>query len=189
MKQQNKPLYIIGGIVLCLGIFFIVFKLIDMIGRFDSDVAIAIITGAITLIIPILSISLGKAYEVRTLIEKENRSKKIPIYEDLIDFLMKILKSAKQDKPLSEDELFDFMVNFTRRIMVWGADEVIVSWGECRKVPTNKGKINTKALLLSYDKLIKVIRKDLGYKNKNFKEGELLSLFITDFEMLLKDNN
>lgn len=54
-------------------------------------------------------------------IEQELRKQKAPIYEGFSDFLLgKVLKNEA-----SEDELKEFIVNFSQKMLVWGGDNVI----------------------------------------------------------------
>lgn len=111
---------------------------------------------------------------------------KVPVYEELIQFLFRIVMSTKTDNPVTEDDIIAFMSKFTEKIMVWGSDDVIDAWAEFR----NKSavvNVNPAQVILSYEDLIKAIRRDLGHANKNLGQGRILSLFVNDIEAHLKD--
>lgn len=193
MREKIKPLFFIGGIVLiiCLiwGITSIINNLLVVLANIDSDIAIAIITGAITLLVTALSIVIGKAYEIRATIIKSNREKKIPIYEELIQFMFnKIFMGVKTKSMPSEEEIIKFMADFTQKSMVWGSNDVLAAWIKCRRAAINEEEVkqNPANFMLNYENLIREIRKDLGLKNKNLKEGDILSLFVTDIDKYLK---
>jgi hypothetical protein len=193
MREKIKPLFFIGGIILiiCLiwGITSIINNLLVVLANINSDIAIAIITGAITLLVTALSILIGKAYEIRTTIIKSNREKKIPIYEELIQFMFnKVLMGVKTKNMPSEEELIKFMADFTQKSMVWGSNDVLSAWIKCRRASVNEEEVkqNPVNFMLNYENLIREIRKDLGLKNKNLNEGDILSLFVTDIDKYLK---
>ena len=192
MENKTKVMYFCGAVIVLLGIIWGVSSfgiyMLELLKNANSEVSVAVITGAITLIITVLSVILGKAYEVRTLIIKENRNKKIPIYEDLIKFLFnKVLMGAKTGNEVTEKEMITFMSDFTQRIMIWGSDDVLNSFVKIRQIAGDEEglKKNPLSIMLGYEELIKEIRKDLGYKNQGFKKGDLLSLFINDLKKYL----
>lgn len=196
MEKKIQKAYLVGTVVVILGgiwcVTTFVIHMLDLLKNTNSDISVAVITGAITLIITVLSVTLGKAYEVRTLIIKENRDKKIPIYEDLIKFLFnKVLMGAKTGNEVTEGEMVEFMSDFTQRIMIWGSDDVLNSFVRIRQIAFDEEetKKNPLSIMLGYEDLIKEIRKDLGYKNKGFKKGDLLSLFINDLNKYLSRNS
>ena len=100
----------------------------------DSGIAVAIIAAAATVFVSVLSIVIGKVYESRALIQKEHREKKIPVYEDLIKFMFRVLMGTKTGDIPSEKEMIEFMSGFTQRMMVWGSDDVLYAWVQWRRV-------------------------------------------------------
>ena len=153
----------------------------------DSGIAVAIIAAAATVFVSVLSIVIGKVYESRALIQKEHREKKIPVYEDLIKFMFRVLMGTKTGDIPSEKEMIEFMSGFTQRMMVWGSDDVLYAWVQWRRVLTNEAdlKANPMKLILLYEKLILAIRRDLGHNNKGLKTGDVLALFVNDIDQHL----
>ena len=150
----------------------------------NSSIAVAVIAAAATVFVSVLSIVLGKAYEARSAAERENREKKIPVYEDLIKFMFRILTGTKTGTMPSEQEMLEFMSSFNQRIMVWGADEVLAAWVKFRKfsVDENLMKAEPMRLMFLYEDLIRAIRQDLGHKNRGLGRGDILALFVNDIE-------
>lgn len=170
------------------GVFVAVRAAVDVLASLDSDIAVAIIAAAATALVSVLSIVLGKAYESRALVRREHREKKIPVYEDLIRFMFRILMGAKTGNAPTEQEMLEFMSDFNQRIMVWGSDSVLAAWVEWRRAATNEAAVkdDPMSLMLLYEQLILTIRRDLGHKNSNLGTGDVLALFINDIDQQLK---
>lgn len=165
------------------GLYVIARESVRIFTSLDSDISVAIIAAAATVFISVLSIVLGKVYEAKSLVQKEHREKKVPVYEDLMQFMFRILMSSKTGEAVSEKEMMDFMFSFNQRMMVWGSDEVLASWVAWRKSATSGSE--PFGLMFRYEKLILAIRQDLGHRNKKLDTGDVLSLFINDIHEYL----
>ena len=66
------------------GLYIVVRESVRVFTSLDSDIAVSIIAAAATVFVSVLSIVLGKVYEARSLVQKEHREKKVPVYEDLM---------------------------------------------------------------------------------------------------------
>ena len=67
--------------------------------------------------------------------------------------------------------------------MVWGSDEVVSAYAQFRRASvSNNDHKSPSNVMFRYENLILAIRKDLGHANKNFKQGDVLSLFINDID-------
>jgi uncharacterized protein YneF (UPF0154 family) len=189
--KTRQAISVTFGLLLVAGIGYGVFVAVRatmlVIASLDSSIAVAIIAAAATVLVSVLSIVLGKVYEARSLIQKEHREKKTPVYEDLIKFMFRILMATKTADPPSEKETIEFMAGFTQRIMVWGSDEVLAAWVKWRRLSTDEAamKANPIKLMLLYEELIFAIRRDLGHKNKGLATGDILALFVNDIDQHL----
>ena len=154
----------------------------------NSDISVAIIASAVTVLFSVLSIVVGKAYESRALVKREHREKKIPVCEDLIKFTFRIFMSAKTGDAPSGKEMAEFMSAFNQRIMVWGSDDVLAAWVEWRRAAIRQanGKGDSTNLMLLYGQLILTIRRDLGHKNENLGSRDVLALFVNDIDQVSK---
>lgn len=155
---------------------------INAFSGLDAKFGAALVAAAGTVIVSVMSVVVSRYLETRATIRKELREKKIPVYEDLISFMFKILMSNKMGKEVTEFEMIQFMSDFTQRSMVWAADDVLNAWIKFRGASTNESQLNDNpfVLMFIYEDLIREIRKDLGRKNKDLTKGKLLSLFVND---------
>lgn len=177
-------LSLIVGLV--YGLYSIVNYLIDILASLQQEVSATIIAGMVTIVVSILSITIGKYYERKMVIEKELREKKIPMYEEFIEFLLNLLLAKKiKGEEMSEDEMVTFFNKFTQKLMVWGSDEVVSQWSKYRRQAGKDPQDSSKSMF-ELEKLLLAIRKDTGHANKNIKSGDLLGLFINDIDKYLE---
>lgn len=188
VRRYSSPilgLLILAG--LAYGLFVAGHAIIRALASSNSNVAVAIIAASATVLVSVLSIVLGKVYESRSLIQKEHREKKVPVYEDLINFLFRASMSPKASEPISQKDMIEFMSAFTPRAMVWASDEVLAAWVKWRKTLINdtSRKVNSLDAIFLYEELIFTIRRDLGHKNKALVKGDILALFVNDIDQYL----
>jgi len=160
----------------------------------NSDLAVAIIAGAVTIFVSTLTIILGKRYENAKLKQERLSEKKIPVYDEITDFYLNDVLDKKklhlegEEQENREQELVERISKITRLLISWGSDEVIVAWSELRNSTLNYDKvrseeekiIQSRLMMNSLAKLLLVIRKDTGHKNQNLDNFTILSLFLND---------
>ena len=178
----------LGVLALCggalWGLYLLASQTIAAFSTLDAKYGAALVAAAGTVIVSVISVVISRYLENRANIRKSMREKKVPVYEDLLKFMFKILMGTKTGKQVSEKEMLDFMMDFTQKIMVWGSDSVLNAWADFRDASTEGGDATETGakLLIAYENLIREIRKDLGHKNKGLVQGRLLSLFVTDYK-------
>jgi hypothetical protein len=182
-------LLIIVGIL--YGLFIAVRGAYLILASLSSDIAVAIIAAAAAISVSVLSVVLGKLYEHKAMIQKEHREKKVPVYEDLIEFMFKLLMNSKVGNPVSQEEMVRFMSDFNRRALVWGADDVLAAWIKWRRLANDEMavKANPMKLIFLYEELVYAIRRDLGHSNRRLVTGDILATFINDIDKHLPKIN
>lgn len=105
---------------------------------------------------------------------------------------------AKEEKERAEAtrnyDLEQFIVTFTQKITIWGSDEVVKAYASFRRRSATLQELSmsqdqvlsTVQMLLTFEEILFSIRLDVGHKNKGLEQGDLLSLFITDIDILLR---
>ena len=75
---------------------------------------------------------------------------------------------------------------FTRDLMIWGSDAVILKWIDLRSGwssqsgnPTQTDPLGTMRQL---EELVLLMRRDIGYPDTELPAGSLLRLFINDLD-------
>jgi hypothetical protein len=188
-SSKNKIQMIFSLLVLALlsYLFWLVITwLISVFNGLQKEVAAALIAASATIVVSVLSLVVAKYYEKKRAIELEHRSKKIPIYEEFVEFLFKLLMNEKlEGNPMTEQEMLRFMSGFTQKLLIWGSDDVVLQWSKYRNMFVNEDNPDTMKTMLQMEQLLIAIRKDTGLKNKEHKRGDILKLFINDVDRYL----
>ncbi|MCG7337067.1 hypothetical protein MHZ95_17545 [Sporosarcina sp. ACRSM] len=192
MRSLKKTFQFLFALSIVIGIVFGIWFIINQIWRAFSNlndgVIAAIVAATTTFLVTLISIVLGRYYERKLLIEKEMRDKKIPIYNEFIEFIFKILEISRKGEKITEEEMTEFFSEFTQKILIWGSDDVISQWSQYRKRAVEGVSQGTNInSMFELEKLLIAIRKDTGHKNSKIKTGDLLRLFINDIDNYLQD--
>ena len=171
-----------------LGLLIIVFlaklsiKFINWIRNFTSNTEAVIVVALITGAVSILGIIVSKIIEYRQDTKRYLYEKKEEAYSEFIEVVYKIRDNQKNEKNY-ESEMIESLINFSKKLTLWGSNEVIRKWIEIRELNT-KSSSNAHAInnLFLLEEIIFLIRKDLGQKNSNLKKGDILRFFINDID-------
>lgn len=169
------------------GLFKVVIYFIELFSELSNAVAASIIAAIGTVLISVISVITTKYFDKKREIRKEHREKKIPVYEELISFMLKVILSKNiGKKPPNEHEITIFLMKFTEKIIIWGSDDVLKSYQffreELIKTQQSSDKTSLTNVIFNFENLILEIRKDLGHKNKDIDKGDILSLFVNDIK-------
>lgn len=195
MEHKNQIRSVLIGMAVVLasgaGIYFFISALIDKLASIDSDTSKALIGAGVTVFAATLTIVGGKLLEQKIKIKQEVRSKKVPIYEEQMEVIFKILLASKKgNKNIKENEMIKAFTKFTEKLIIWGGSEVIKTWEEFRLHPW-EGADNNTAIegFMKFEKFVFALRKDLGNENSNLEDGDLLKMFINDFDEYAQSGN
>lgn len=169
------------------GVFVLVRASWRVIRNLESDLAVAIVAAAASVLVSVLSIAVGRLFETRAKIQEQNREKKVPVYEELMEFMMRVLLGDKLGKPVPEAEVVQFLTGFTQRIMVWGSDDVLSAWVKFRRQTIQAGAGNGRSMdaIFIFEDIVKAMRRDLGHRNSGVARGDILALFVNDIDQHL----
>jgi hypothetical protein len=80
----------------------------------------------------------------------------------------------------------NFYIEFSPSFLTWGSDEVIRHWSDFRRAAVANDSLT---VLANFEKLLLIIRKDIGHKNKGLEQNKtLLAAFINDLDSLYPKN-
>lgn len=199
----NKNIYIkirdaIILVLFCAGIFWIGKILIGYIrvffiwitqvaSKMDAVVAVALITGSLSVLGVVISSIISKILEYRQNTKRYLYEKKEEPYSEFIEMVYKTQMFVKENKEYNEKEMLDDMFSFSKKLTLWGSSEVIKKWLTFREVSQNQAGNPTDNLFI-LEEIIFEIRNDMGQKRKGLKKGDILSFFVNDIkEYLPKD--
>lgn len=147
----------------------------------------AMITASATLLVALTTVLVTRYFERRGVRERGQQEKRIPVYEEFVTGMLDLIGATrppdKRTEPTAET-IYPVFARFTERLIVWGSDDVIREWVDLRGafMTANSDKDNV-ANLYRLENLFLVIRKDLGLSNNKLQKGDLLRLWINDFEV------
>ena len=182
--NNNKKNIIYGVVALIVivlilvGAYFLLRYFIKALVTYTPEIKTVIIAGFLTLFGTIFSIIYTKYKERKLQIEQEHRRQTAEIYMEYIGFLFSLINQEKLGKRISEKEIMVFMIGFYKKLIVWGSDEVIKEF-EFQKSLVDKGGME---MVLGLGRMLLMIRKDLGHKNKGLSAVDLLSVFVKDLD-------
>ncbi len=108
-------------------------------------------------------------------------------YLHIIDLIFDITKATKTNLSLPDDELVQKVMLFKKALIVWGNSDIIEAWNNFEII--SEDDVTPEKMLQEMEKILKLIRKDLGHDDSNMKFGSLwgLMLIAKDKKMLLKE--
>jgi hypothetical protein len=160
------------------GIYLFISALVTKLSTIEGDLSKTLVASAATVTVAVTTLAFGKLWEQRQKLRQDLREKKIPIYEDQLKTLFRVMMAEKRgEKPPSEQEIMRAFSQFTERLIVWGSSDVIRAWVEFRTKPFGD---DPQAGLLRIEAILRAIRKDLGENLTGLKHGDLLRLFVND---------
>lgn len=142
----------------------------------DPGVSTAIVAATATVVVSVISVTVGRYLERRHQIEVEIRERKIPVYNTMITGLLNGLFDSKDGNTAKLETQFR---ELTPQLMTWASDDVIKAW-KSFKIFTTTGDADPIQVMFVFENVLKAVRQDLGHKSTDLAKGDLLSLFVTD---------
>jgi len=176
---------IVAIVLVCL-VFLGLYKLFSGLPPQVATALLTIIAGGLSAIV---TATVTKRSEKRLEIERQIRQQKIPIYESFLPFWFKIVPGkGTSASTMSQEEIVEFLQNFTQQMIAWGSDDVLKAYCQVRKslvAQANNPGQNGYAPILLIEEMLYAIRRDLGHKNSGLTQGDVLALFINDVDTIL----
>lgn len=176
------------SLALALGLAVLVVWLLIQTARglaaLPQPMSSAIVTASATVLVALASVLVTRYFERRSAREREQQSKRIPVYEEFVTGMLDLIGATRPPVKRSEptpEETYAVFARFTERLIIWGSDAVVREWVDLRasflSAETDEDNIQN---LFRLEALFLVIRKDLGLSDKALKPGDLLRLWIND---------
>lgn len=188
-KQPTKAFTIISIIIGCIfliGILIFLFFLgkyfLVLIKTLDKAVAAAIIATSGTILTSVGTLIITQFLSKKREITEAHRHEKVKTYNRFMEIVTMVLKNTKLDKNYLKEgmelpkELVDLFFDFQKDLMAWGSPKVIKAFIEYRSVSLT----DSSNVVILVDHVLREIRKDLGHKDRDLKEGELISVFLAN---------
>lgn len=164
-----SPLAIIYG----LGIAW------DKLESLQSDLAIAVITAAATIIVGTMTVMLGRRNEKVRDIEAHFRPTKIEMYDEFLKEFFKLFQEGGDTT-----SLVPFLQEWQRRLILWAGPDVLRSYFNWR-TRLRTGVPDAPAML-AMDAFFRSLRKDIGQSSFGIERGAFVHLILRHPEVFLK---
>jgi hypothetical protein len=167
--MQNRVAIALGALVVALGLASIAALIYGLV----QDPAVAgPIAGAVGVIGAAV---LQRRWEKRQELERLRRAQMAPIYEQLITTLK---------EGLAEAEAAEFFKDLTTKLVLYGPPVIIREWNQFRMHGVSEDTSDPTSLL-NYEKLLLLMRRDLGHDDSSLEEGDLLRVYVNDFDEMV----
>lgn len=143
----------------------------------------------------VIGVIVGRFWEKKLDLRQSHREQMMPIYEKLFvrttqgELPPKIFMSEEwsDDESLSDEERaeradFAFFMEVKRKLVLYGPAAVIREWNEWASTIPDDAELVNASHMLGWEKVLLTIREDLGHNNAGLRSGDLLRLYITDFD-------
>ena len=134
-RRDTKPSALtiaLGALLLLagLGVVWVVVRAFAAYLRtVQSDLAVALIAAVLAGVGSVITLVLTKRYETKASVRESIRSKKVPVYEELVSMFFRILNSSTPGSALlNEAELRTLFITSTEKLTIWGSEELIASF-------------------------------------------------------------
>ena len=205
---KKKVSYIIAFIFLALIIYcligffvFLFFKFPKLFLSAGTNIKVAVISFIGTAIVSVLTIVISKHIEKEADFRRAQYQSKLETYKKFLDDFLAttLLDTAENNLKSNKDKQesiklqkqMDAIRCFIKNVILWGSDEVIHSTSiwmfHLRTQNGDTDKIH--ASIQEMEELLKLIRKDLGHSNKKIQTGDILRMFINDYDETIGKNN
>jgi hypothetical protein len=142
----------------------------------------AVVAAVVTGVLAILGLGFQRFFEQQHEDKRLRRERMAPIYEQLVAQLHEIAGGSTD-----QSEVESFFGELAQRLQMWGAPPVIHAFNAWRETAQNavEGEIPWD-MFFAYEDLLLVTRADLGVSNDTLERGDILRIFINDFDALLE---
>lgn len=162
--------------------------MVSSASKLGTQVWLTVLTPSITALASVLTIVVGRYLERKMAVESHLRTRRIPVYERFVQFWFELLLSDQNEIQRQahhhEQNMKDFFRDFTQKALLWASDDVLARYAAFRRSALSSGsngKYDSEGLF-AFEDLLFAFRRDLGYKNKMLKRGDLLAQFVVDID-------
>ncbi|OSI07914.1 Uncharacterised protein [Neisseria animaloris] len=166
---------------IALIILFIYFVYLTGIWIKDNS---TLVVPVITALISLIGIMYVQWQSKSREIQESHRTKKIEVYMLFFDIIEEFQASIKRNQEINIDnkELQDKFQKLTRGLILWASDDVIKAWLNFRNISSPNSDLLTP--LQKANDMYMAIRKDLGHKDNNLKNLDLIKMNLSNPEEL-----
>lgn len=122
----------------------------------------------------VLAVVAGRIWEKRQALEQARRERIAPSYSGLVEMFWGAMHGQDVDE--------QFFHDWTRNVLLWGPEPVIVAFNAWRASLPDEGEDVGLTTMHAFERMLYAIRDDLGNRRGKLGEGDLLRMFINDYD-------
>jgi len=119
-------------------------------------------------------------------LREAHRDRMTPVYHEL---LKRVWQMAGQESQQPSEDVTEFLRDLKARQLILGAPKEMIEafnrWEREASAAQEKG--HGVALVVAWEELLRAMRRDLGHDDSGLPQGELLRVFMEDFDQLLPE--
>lgn len=167
---------LVGLIVLVAGGGLVVWAFIEAV---QAEPAVVGSLGVA--LVGVLGVVWQQRQSERARLREAHRDRMTPVYYDLLGAFKRISASGMSEPDPEINELF---MDLKSRQLLLGASSAMVRAFNAWQAKANElqEQDDSKGAVLAWEELLLAIRKDLGHEDSDLPPGELLRLFIIDYD-------
>jgi hypothetical protein len=131
-------------------------------------------------VVGVLGVVWQQRQSERARLREAHRDRMTPVYYDLLGAFKKFTAGAAEQDP----EIEELFIDLKSRQLLLGASSQMVrafnAWQGRANELQERG--DSTGAVLAWEELLLAIRKDLGHQDSDLPQGELLRLFVTDYD-------
>jgi len=138
---------------------------------FTPEVIAAIISASALVLVAVIGAALSRYFDRRQQIEQEQRQRKAEVYAKFLEYWFWAMRErSKASEKEKRARQLEYQREIPQKLAVWGSEAFVKEYGAWFHSDRQQGSI------LEFESLIRTIRADLGFKDKDLVEGDLLKL-------------
>jgi hypothetical protein len=144
----------------------------------NPNLAIALITGATTVIVSTTTVMVGRYYERKRDIEAHFRATKIQMYEEFLREFLGLFDGSKKETDLTE-----FLREWQRKLVLTAGSNVLGAYFKWKtKLKTDSSSADS---VFAMDQFFRELRKDIGQTSRGLEKGAFAHLILRNSELFL----
>jgi hypothetical protein len=178
--------YLVGaalGIAVILGtpvaVFFGLRGIWHELNGANPNLAIALITGATTIVVSTITVMVGRHYERKREIEAHFRATKLEMYDDFVREFFSLFDGTGEEKDLTP-----FLREWQRKLVLKAGPDVLGSYFDWK----TKIKLDAQSAesMFAMDKFFRALRSDVGQSSRGLEKGAFTHMILRNSEIFLR---
>ena len=134
----------------------------------------AVVASIVTATGAVVAVVAGRVWEKRQALQQARRERIAPSYSGLVEMFWGAMHGQEVDE--------QFFHDWTRNVLLWGPEPVIVAFNAWRASLPDEGEDVGLTTMHAFERMLYSIRDDLGNPRGKLGEGDLLRMFINDYD-------